>query len=31
MEGAGDWISLKDGPKTEEEKKAILAGITYKR
>jgi spermidine dehydrogenase len=31
MEGAEDWISLKDGSKTEEEKKAILAGITYKR
>jgi spermidine dehydrogenase len=26
-----DWISLKDGPKTDQEKKAILARITYKR
>ena len=26
-----DWISIKDGPKTDQEKKAILAGITYKR
>ena len=26
-----DWISLKDGPKTDQEKKAILAGISYKR
>jgi spermidine dehydrogenase len=26
-----DWIALKDGPKTDQEKKAILAGITYKR
>jgi spermidine dehydrogenase len=26
-----DWISLRDGPKTDEEKKAILARITYKR
>jgi spermidine dehydrogenase len=26
-----DWISLKHGPKTDQEKKAILARITYKR
>ena len=26
-----DWITLKDGPKTDQEKKAILAAITYKR
>ena len=26
-----DWISLKDGPKTDQEKKAILARITYKQ
>src|SRR3954451_22680424 len=26
-----DWIALKDGPKTDQEKKAILARITYKR
>jgi spermidine dehydrogenase len=26
-----DWIALKHGPKTDQEKKAILAGITYKR
>jgi spermidine dehydrogenase len=26
-----DWISLKDGPKNDQEKKAILARITYKR
>jgi spermidine dehydrogenase len=26
-----DWIALKDGPKTDRQKKAILAGITYKR
>ena len=26
-----DWITLKDGPKTDQEKKAILARITYKR
>ncbi|MDH2415424.1 NAD(P)-binding protein [Nocardioides sp. CER19] len=25
-----DWISRKDGPKTDQEKKAILASITYK-
>ena len=25
-----DWIAVKDGPKTDQEKKAILAGITYK-
>ena len=25
-----DWISEKDGPKTDQEKKAILASITYK-
>ena len=25
-----DWISLKHGPKTDQEKKAILARITYK-
>jgi spermidine dehydrogenase len=28
---ASDWIALKDGPKTDQEKKAILARITYKR
>jgi spermidine dehydrogenase len=26
-----DWIALKHGPKTDQEKKAILARITYKR
>jgi spermidine dehydrogenase len=26
-----DWIALKDGPKSDQEKKAILARITYKR
>jgi spermidine dehydrogenase len=26
-----DWIALKQGPKTDQEKKAILARITYKR
>src|SRR3954451_16030806 len=26
-----DWIALKHGPKSDQEKKAILAGITYKR
>jgi spermidine dehydrogenase len=26
-----DWISLKHGPKSDQEKKAILARITYKR
>ena len=26
-----DWISIKDGPKTDQEKKAILARITYKK
>jgi spermidine dehydrogenase len=26
-----DWISLKHGPKTDQEKKAILARISYKR
>jgi spermidine dehydrogenase len=26
-----DWIALKHGPKTDQQKKAILAGITYKR
>ena len=28
---ATDWIALKHGPKTDQEKKAILARITYKR
>src|SRR5262249_6639469 len=26
-----DWIALKHGPKTDQQKKAILASITYKR
>jgi hypothetical protein len=26
-----DWISLKHGPRTDQEKKAILARITYMR
>ncbi len=26
-----DWISVKDGPKTDQEKKAILAQISYKK
>ena len=26
-----DWISIKDGPKTDQEKKAILAQISYKK
>jgi spermidine dehydrogenase len=28
---SSDWIALKHGPKTDQQKKAILARITYKR
>jgi spermidine dehydrogenase len=31
MEGETDWLAAKHGPLSDQEKKAILAGITYKQ